>query len=308
MKKAYIDIGTNTVLILLVDVQSDGQYTLLADECHIARLGEGLSQHAAFLPAAQERVIKALLHFQKICQQHHCTHVRLVGTAAFRRAANGAQFVDEILQKTGFSVEVISGEEEARLISNATLADFQNLPMPLLTLDIGGGSTEFIVNQQGFSRELYSLPFGAVRLHEEFLAPQEIPSAENLVALQDFVRVQVQNVKSQFSSLPKSMVATAGTPTTAAALIQHLTEYDADRIHKSSLPIVDLEALFQKLVVLPLVEREKIPCLPKGRADVILAGLAILMGVMQGFGFDQTSVSDKGLRHGLLLENLGKNT
>ncbi len=303
MKKAFVDIGTNTVLLLLVDVQPNGQFTVLADECHIARLGEGLSKNAVFLPAAQERVITALTHFQNICKTHHCDDFLVVGTAAFRKAQNGADFVKTLWQKTGFAVQIISGEEEARLIAKATLTDFQNLPKPLLTLDIGGGSTEFIVNDNDGTRELFSLPFGAVRLHEEFLQADP-PSEKSLLALRGFIKNEVRTLLQQLQRKPMSMVATAGTPTTVAALLQKLPQYDATRIHKSTIAQTDLETLLAYLVSLPLAERQKIPCLPKGRADVIIAGALILSEVMQAFGFDKTAVSDKGLRHGLLLEYL----
>lgn len=303
LKKAFVDIGTNTVLLLLVEVKPDGQFTVLADECHIARLGEGLSQNAVFLPAAQERVITALQHFQNICKTHHCDEFLAVGTAAFRKAKNGADFVKTLLQKTGFNVQVISGEEEARLIAKATLADFNDLPKPLLTLDIGGGSTEFIVNGQAGERELFSLPFGAVRLHEEFLH-DDPPSEKNILALRNFIKNELHHLLPKLQNKPVSMVATAGTPTTAAALIQNLTHYDAARVHRSAIVRHDLENLLAHLASLPLAERQKIPCLPKGRADVILAGAIILSEVMQAFGFDKTSVSDKGLRYGLLLDFL----
>lgn len=303
LKIAFVDIGTNTVLLLLVELRPDGQFTVLADQCHIARLGEGLSQNAIFLPAAQERVITALQHFRNICTTHHCDDVTAVGTAAFRKAQNGTAFTKTLLQKTGFDVQIISGEEEARLIAKATLSDFDNLPKPLLTLDIGGGSTEFIVNGQAGERELFSLPFGAVRLHEEFLH-DDPPSEKSLLALRGFIRNELHGLTQQLRQKPLSLVATAGTPTTVAALLQKLPEYDAKRVHKSTIALTDLENLLAHLSSLPLAERQKIPCLPKGRADVILAGTTILSEVMQTFGFDKTSVSDKGLRYGLLLDFL----
>lgn len=306
MKRAFIDIGTNTVLLLLVDLTLANEYVVLADECHIARLGEGLSKNLSFAPQAKERVVQTLLRYKQICDVHHCQDVLAVGTAAFRKASNGVEFVQEILDATGFQVQIISGEEEARIISKATLTDFQTLPQPLLTLDIGGGSTEFIVTDHELKRQLVSLPFGAVRLHEEFLQ-DDPPNDDSVQALRCFVKNEIHSILDHFQTPPKSMVATAGTPTTVSALLQNLQIYDAALVHKSIISKHDLDALFLRLKKMPLAERQNIPCLPKGRADVILAGCLILSEVMQAFGFDKTSVSDRGLRHGLLLETLEQN-
>lgn len=307
MKIAFIDIGTNTVLLLLVEINAEGVWKTLAEGCHIARLGEGLVKHSRFLNTAQERVLLALQDFKNTCEHYGCDEYNVVGTAAFRKAQNGAEFANTILKKLNLSVRIISGEEEARLISLATSMDFDAYPKPLLTLDIGGGSTEFIVNHLSHQRELFSLPFGAVRLYEDFFQESDCPSEKQITDLRVYLQQNIVPLKESLTEQPQTMVATAGTPTTAQALLMKLQTYDATLVHKSVLQISDLENLFNDLLKIPLDVRQNIPCLPKGRADVILAGLLILLEVMKAFDFKKTYVSDYGLRHGLLFDYLQRN-
>lgn len=301
MKHAFIDVGTNTALLLVVEVSSSTSFEVLCDEMQIVRLGEGLEKNHVFLETAKQRTLQALQNFQKTIQDLKCDSVRAVGTASFRKAKNAKEFQQEIFAKTKISLEIISGEEEARLIAKATVASFDEVPKPYFILDIGGGSTELIkVSDEAL--DVCSMPFGVVKLTESYLKT-ECPTVKEKYELLENITPQIQSVKNQFGT-GQVLIATAGTATTIASLIQRLEVYDANAIHKSQFSLHELQVLRQRLEQLPIEERIKLPGLPEKRADVIVSGCLVLETVMTIFGFEKTFVSDQGLRYGLLRETL----
>lgn len=297
MIKSFIDIGTNTALLLVARVHEDGGFDVLSEKSKIVRLGEGIDQTSEFSEAAMARTLEALREFQQELQSLGSESLRVVGTAGFRRASNAEAFVQKVQDELGFTIQIISGEREADLIALATQKDFEHVPQPYLVLDIGGGSTEFILQQDGKDRELVSLNFGVVRLTERFLKSDPLDGDEAHV-LRQWTRKQLASLK--FSAKPQALVATAGTPTTTSALIQKLETYDSQKVHGSQFTRDQLKELIARLATLTLEERAQIPCLPAKRADVILAGLLILDEVMAHFNFSSSWVSDRGLRYGLL--------
>ena len=303
-RHAFLDIGTNTALLLVVEIQKDGSVKVLHDQAQIPRLGQGLNQGEMFLKESMDRAISVLKDYKAICENLKCETVTLYGTAASRRAKNRQVLMDRIADEIEWTLQVISGEKEAELISLATLSDFASLPNPKVILDIGGGSTEFIVSEDGVSQsQLVSLLMGVVRFKEAYL--KGFPAKpEELLALDAAIQDRLKDLPKGFLVDVKTFIATAGTPTTVSALMQSLPEYDSEKVHGSEFSIQELETLMARLEAMSLEELESLPCLPKGRADMIVAGCRILKQVLLHFGVGKVHVSDKGLRYGMLAEFL----
>lgn len=301
-KIAVLDIGTNTVLLLIAGIFPDKTYRILHDECAVVRLGEGIHHEPRFLPAAMQRTKDLLQRYRQTIDRFVCEQILAVGTACLRRAENADVFCADIKKSTGIDIEIISGEKEARLIYLASRGDFPDLATPLLVLDIGGGSTEFIFAKTSGEILENSLNFGVVKLTECFLHADP-PTPKQVAELTQFVREKISCLPCARSD-PLHMIATAGTPTTLCALSQKMPAYEADRVHGQRLSLVQIETLTERLSQMTFQERAKLPCLSERRADVILAGAHILLCVMRHFGLKELVVSDHGLRYGVLMDFL----
>jgi len=289
MTTAIIDIGTNTVLLLIANKNADGSYEVLHDEAQIARLGEGIHNNPAFLDEAMQRAFKILSDYKKIIKPYNCEKVLAFGTAACRQASNAHSFVDKVSSELGIQIEIISGEKEAEIINKAATQDFPTIENKLV-LDIGGGSTEFITDSQSVS-----LPFGSVKLTEKFLH-SDPPTKSEIEKLKSYVLAEIKKLNLEC----KNLIATAGTPTTLSALSKNLQEYDSNIVHGSTLTLNEIMEVTNKLQSLPLKERSKLPCLPAKRADVIIAGSYILSVIVNHLNLESIYVSDHGLRYGAL--------
>jgi exopolyphosphatase/guanosine-5'-triphosphate,3'-diphosphate pyrophosphatase len=300
---AVVDIGTNTIILLVAEVREGGLFRVLHDEARVVRLGEGIHQTPLFLPEAMARAFAALSDFKTTADGLGCKRVIAVGTAGFRNARNADEFIARVARELGIEIDVIDGEHEADLVFKAAKADFADLSQPFLVLDIGGGSTEFIIEAADHPRFATSLPFGSVKLTENFLHGDP-PTRSELVALDAYLTGELAVLPN---IAPPSLVATAGTATTVAALVQELISYDPEKVHGSVVTVPQLANLMGKLESVPFSDRKKWPCLEPKRADVIVAGARILNAVCARFGVNEFRVSDRGLRYGVLLEEIRKN-
>lgn len=304
MKLAIIDIGTNTVILLIAEIHADHSYHILHDEACITRLGEGIHQNPAFLESGMERTFAALRNFKTTIDHHDCDSVIAVGTAAFRNAKNAAVFITRLQNELQIPVKVISGEKEADLIFQATTVDFKNLPRPLWVVDIGGGSTE-LIGDDGEKIDAVSLPFGSVKLTERFIR-SDPPTENEIQNLQRFLRDELKNNFIGWTRGPTpttnsiNLIATAGTATTLCALAQNLVKYDPAKVHGAQMDKKSLFDLRNRLQNISFKERSVLPCLEPLRADVIVAGAHILSEVVEYFGVEKFWVSDRGLRYGIL--------
>lgn len=298
MLRGAIDLGTNSCLLTLAEVEGRTVKTVHVDQIRLVRLGQGVDASGNLHPDAKERTLNALKEFAAICQEHQVdpASVNAVGTSALRDAQDRAAFVAQIEQETGFVLRVIPGEEEAINSYWGALSSLELGPdaVPSL-LDIGGGSTE-LVWADGAQR--WSLNMGVVRARERFL-PSDPPSSEELVALKQEVLSQLQTLPERPQAAP--LVAVAGTPTTLVAIHKKLTSYDGALVHGTTLTYEMLEASMALLMGCSLEERKQLPGLHPQRADVIISGACLLMTVMEWLGQEQVLVSDRGLRYGLLL-------
>lgn len=295
---AVLDIGTNTIILLVAEKHGARDFKVIHDEAMVVRLGEGINHNHAFLPQAMARAYDALKLFAGKIHDADCRVIKAVATAGFRQARNSPEFAERIKNELGIAITTISGDEEARLIAVAAKADFSHLSRPLVIMDIGGGSTEFI-NDDGKKDDAVSLPFGSVKLHERFLK-SDPPTQVEIDALVSFI-------KKEMTQLPRhkntQLVACAGTATTLSAMHLGLTQYDSARVHKSVLPRAGLVKLIELYRLMPLASRRNLPCLEPLRADVIIAGAHILLVAMDYYDVSECHISDRGLRYGVLLES-----
>jgi exopolyphosphatase/guanosine-5'-triphosphate,3'-diphosphate pyrophosphatase len=301
MRVAAIDCGTNTILLLVADVESDG-VRAVEDHAEIVRLGEGLDSSGQLKAEAIGRALAALDRYVERIRDLGCAQVLAVGTEAIRRAGNGHLFVNEAtarLATVGGRFQVIDGEREARLSWRAVQASFPELAGARTVLDIGGGSTELIVGERAVE-QVISVPIGSVRLTERLLK-HDPPSADEQAALR-------RTVDEALDGAPPprgTVVGIAGTVTTLAAMAQRLTTYDAERVHGSSLGYAQLIETISTLARTPVADRRRTPGLEPKRADVIYAGAVILERVLARTGGDRCLVSDRGIRWGLVYEAAG---
>jgi exopolyphosphatase/guanosine-5'-triphosphate,3'-diphosphate pyrophosphatase len=300
---AGIDIGTLTCRLLIARV-SDGRFTELCSERRILRLGEGVHERGVLQESAMSRVIETLKEWRGVIQRHEVAGETAVATSAVRDARNREAFVQRVKREAGLEVEVLSGEEEARRTMLGIRAGLPGDVSDVLGLDIGGGSTEFIKFHVGSDHptSIVSVDLGVVRLTEAVLR-HDPPTSEELRSATALVDGHVRDMRGRLSDLGHTtLVGTAGTITTLAAMVQQLAHYESVRIHNFRLGLSQVTELEQKLIRLSHAERKTLVGLEPGREDVILAGTLILRGVMQGLGFEQCLVSDLGLREGIVLE------
>ncbi len=293
---AAIDIGSNTVRMLIATITPDGTLTPIRQERRMTRLAGGLSDRHSLREEAMARTLVALRDFRDICSQHQVEQLQAVGTAAFRQARNGAFFGKQIFAAIRIPVRILSGEEEARLSAKGVALALEEPARNLLIFDIGGGSTEFVHLVEGSVRWADSLPLGVVRLCEAFHQPEEA---------EPFIRQTLGPVYEQVAGCESAhplLVGTAGTVTSLAAMDLEMVDYDWRRINNYSLRQSRLRSLAQRLRKLSPSQREALPGLEAGRGDLIMPGIQIVLALLDLFGRDCLKVSDFGILEGLILQ------
>ena len=286
MKKiAVIDVGSNSVRLMLV---ADGK--ILYKALEITRLGEGLAASGALQPAAIQRSANAVSAFYNRAKQEGAELVRAFATAAVRSATNGGEFLSAVRALCGLEVEVISGEEEAEIGILGALGGKDGG-----IIDIGGASTEIIVQSHGETVYKKSIDIGVVRL-KELCNNQE----------EKLYTTTREKIKAFGEVPPAMMYGIGGTATTAAALALGLTEYDSNRVHGSVISKEELVHLSKRILGMRIEEIALLPCVAPGRADVLKGGIVLLLNIMEMLNTEQLSVSDRdnlegyAIRKGLL--------
>jgi exopolyphosphatase/guanosine-5'-triphosphate,3'-diphosphate pyrophosphatase len=300
--RAVIDIGTNSVKLLVAKV--DGAEVIpLAEDSKQTRLGQGFYETHLLQAEAILTTAEAVLKFAEQARSLGAENICVIATSAARDALNPSDLLRAIREKTGLSVEIISGEQEADWVFQGVSSDPRFSEMPLLITDVGGGSTEFILGkgQQQFFRNSYRL--GTVRLLEQ-LHPSDPPGAQALSQCRDWLNnfIETQIAPSWADQLQKAegeiqLVGTGGTTSILARMEKHLAEFDREQIEATSISFQKIQAQVERVWNLPLEERKKIVGLPPKRADVIIMGLAIYEAIMRRFGFRELRISTRGLRY-----------
>lgn len=297
---ASIDIGTNTILLLIAGVDKGVLNPLLEKET-IVRLGEGVQQHGVLSEEAMERGIQTLTQYLKECQAMGVQRTFAAGTSALREAENSGHFLRMAKDRLNLSIEIISGEEEAELSFLAVARDLGSHQKTILVVDVGGGSTEFVLGKGDQIRQWVSLPIGSVRFKEQFLLSDPVRQ-EEWVNMEKEINKGLEKVP--LPQKPFTMVAVGGTATTLASVEQKLKEFIPGKIHHFELK---RQALRKQLLLFRsrnIEERRKIPGLPPGRADVILAGAAILYLAMGRLECPSVLISSHGIRYGLIYKKI----
>jgi exopolyphosphatase/guanosine-5'-triphosphate,3'-diphosphate pyrophosphatase len=307
MKKlASIDIGSNTVRLLILEFGEAGDFRILTCRRVITRLGEGMDIHGELATARMSATFTALAQFRQDCQDHGNPPLHAVATSAVREAANGKEFVRLALEKTGIAIAIIPWEEEARLTLAGVFWKIPHANRKSLTLDIGGGSTEFILSEGKNIAGFCSSSLGVVRLTEKFIHRHPVDDTE-FEQLTLHLRNELQTIKEKLCAfMPQILIGTAGTVTTLAALKENIYPYDPEKIHGALLSWQDIKTLSQDLKGKSLNERLALKPLERGREDLIIAGTALVLETMRTFQCDPLLVSEYGLREGIILKALAK--
>jgi len=299
-KIAAIDIGTNTALLLVAEVTKQNEIVPIAQEEKIVRLGQGVDRNENLNLEAIGRTLRAIREQVKIAEDVGVEKILISGTSAVRDAANRETLVSEIKNNFGITMQILSGDEEAELTYFGALSN-KNLQGDILLVDVGGGSTEFIFGTQQKIKHAFSLNIGSVRLTERFIRNDPITDTE-YKSIRRAVKEQLSSLKSLDAG---QLMGIAGTITTMAAMNLQMDTYDSAKVDNSLLTISQAEKIVSDLKKETLSQRKKFLGLKPERADVILAGALILLEVMQHFKFNETLVSDRGVRFGLILQELG---
>lgn len=302
MRVAGIDIGTLTCRLLVASVPLETGRPLLTirSERKILRLGEGVDQTKRLNPEAMSRVIETIREWKAVIESHGVERSTAVATSAVREAGNREEFLDRVRSEAGFEIEVIDGKEEARrtfLGIRSGLPDVRSI----LGLDIGGGSTEFIASREGQPLKTTSTDMGVVRLTERVLR-SDPPGAAEIQQAETLIRDLTRGARRELGDVTDlTLVGTAGTITSLAAVAQELPTYDPVRIQNYVLELPAIRLIERSVFAKTQSQRVGMPGLETGREGVIAAGVLILRCVMEELNAVRCVVSEYGLREGVLV-------
>ncbi len=298
MKKAVIDIGTNSVKLALGEAGPDGGTRILCDVNAITKLGEGMRENWTLSDAAMERTAQAVGKFADFARAERADEIMCVGTMALRRAENAAAFAARVKKLCGLSVAVLSGEEEAELSSRAAAGSIAGTDKGFATIfDTGGGSTEFVFLKDGERLGAVSAEAGAVTLTEEYFPKS--PADPRIVC--SVTAALIKRFSEAGVGKEKGLVIGAGGNVTAmAAVASRMERYDASKIHGSALTKAEVMRQISLYAKCSAEERRSITGLSPKRADIILGGACIVLAALEAAGAGALTVSDRSLRHELL--------
>jgi exopolyphosphatase/guanosine-5'-triphosphate,3'-diphosphate pyrophosphatase len=300
---AAIDQGTNSIRLLVAEPGP----TELARDMVITRLGRDVDRTGRLDPVALVRTVSVLSRFCRRARALGAERIKVAATAAVRDASNRGELIDAVRLHAGSELEVLSGEREAELSFLGGTKGLDRADGPFLVVDIGGGSTEFVLGREpGAADRATSTQMGSVRMTERFITTDP-PAPVELEELERAVEAIVDGAASAVPvSEARQLVAVAGTATTTQACALGLDVYDADLVHRSWLSLEDAERTLRSFAQMTNEERAAIPVMPPGRGDVIVAGATILVTVMRRFDFDRALVSETDILDGLVSELIGR--
>ncbi len=299
---AVIDAGTNSIKFIVAEQGPGRSWHTLVDRAEITRLGEGLVPGGAIADPARERAVAAVAEMADEARRHGVRAIAAVGTAGLRMASNGAQVVEAIRQGSGVAIEIIPGDEEARLAFVAARTGLGLDRGSLVIFDTGGGSSQFTFGHDDVVDERFSVDVGAVRYTERYRLDRAVP--------EDTLRDALAAIAADLSRLdgraaPDALAAMGGAVTNIAAVRHGLATYDPQIVHGTVLDRAEIDRQIEMYRTQDADARRRIVGLQPGRAEVILAGACIVRTVMDKLGKGQVTVSDRGLRHGVLAERFG---
>jgi exopolyphosphatase/guanosine-5'-triphosphate,3'-diphosphate pyrophosphatase len=311
VRVAVVDIGTNSTRLLIADVDaSAATVDVLERRSQVTRLGHGVDANGSLADDSMQRVFHTLGHYRQAIDQHQATANLAVLTSAVRDASNGAQFAQRVREDFKLDAKVLTGEEEAQL---TFLGAMSGRPphqpgtdaQPTAVIDIGGGSTEFVVGVGNTTRFHTSLHAGVVRMSERHIHTDP-PQPHELQALAADVRATLhQGLPETERQSVESGIAVAGTATSAAAIDQELDPYDPARVHGYQLQLGTVELLLARLADMDELKRRQVVGLHPDRAPTIVAGMILLQQAMSAFALEQVEVSEHDILYGGALQLAG---
>ena len=312
-RRAVIDVGTNSIKLLVADV-AGREVRPVHEESRQTRLGKGFYATRQLQPEAVAHTAAVVWEFAEIARERNADSLRVIATSAARDAVNPDDLTSAIQRASGLKVEIISGEQEAEMVFQGVCTDLELAQQRLLLLDVGGGSTEFILGRGEHKHFARSFPLGTVRLIEQF-PHSDPPTRDEFTACRDWIKNFLRNevrpklgpalqreLKRGSETGGIQLVGTGGTTSILARMENKLDRFDRERIESTVLSRELITAHRKRLWSLPLAERKEIPGLPKLRADVILTGVIIYEAVTQEFNFKQIRVSTRGLRFAAVMD------
>ncbi len=302
---AAIDCGTNAIRLLIASVDDAGRLDERTRLMRIVRLGEGVDRTGAFADAALARTFAAVDEFAAVLAEHRVSRIRFVATSASRDVSNRSAFVAGVRARLGIDPEVVTGDEEAALSFTGAVRGLGPLAQPVLVVDIGGGSTEFVLGDREPSAAV-SVDVGCVRMTERHLHGDP-PTAAQIAAAQADVDAAVARA-GQVVRLTDAaaVVGLAGTVTTVAAMALDLPRYDASILHGAVVPARDVAASTDRLLAMTRAQRAALPYMHPGRVDVIAGGALVLRAVLAGARATEVTVSEADILDGIVYSMVGE--
>ncbi len=305
---ASIDIGTNTFRLLIAQVAFDStraRYLIdeICSERTVTRLGDSITKEGTLRENSIGKSIEILKRYNELISRHNVSRTTAIATAALREAKNRAYFIEMAKERAGLDVEVVSGEREAVITASGILMDVDR-EQPALLLDIGGGSTELIFYRNNQPELIRSLDLGVLYLAGNYMV-HDPPLRKDLIAMKteitEILEKEIQLFRG-YCSPDNMFIGTAGTVTALAAISQGLSFFDHDKIHKYQLSLEDAQSIYERMSVMSLADRAELLPFDPSRLDILVPGTVMLISLMELFGFKDISVSNYGLREGILIE------
>jgi exopolyphosphatase/guanosine-5'-triphosphate,3'-diphosphate pyrophosphatase len=299
---AVIDIGTNSIKFHIGERKDDGTWGVVLDRADLTRLGETLQATGEIGPEAMERNVAAIAGMVAEAAKEGAGAVAAVGTMALRTARNSKQFIDRVRERCGLAIEVIPGEEESRLSYLAVKSGVGLSDGSMVIFDTGGGSTEFVFGKGTAVLDRFSLNVGALRFTESY-GLGDVVTPERLKEALDAVGKDLERLDAAVT--PDALVGMGGTVTNIAGVRHRLAKYDPDIVQGSTIDKWEIDRQIELYRSRSVEDRRHVIGLQPKRADVILAGLCIVHTIMEKLHKEIFTVSDRGLRHGLLVDRFG---
>lgn len=301
MRVAVVDIGTNSTRLLIAEVAADGAVEQLHRESIVTRLGEGVDATGRLGDGPMGRVFEVLERFRGVIDEHPVAATTAVLTSAVRDAANGAEFMIAVRERFGLAARTIDGDEEATLTFAGATNERPHDGVEVVVVDIGGGSTEFVVGHDGEVTFHTSVQAGVVRQSERHLH-DDPPPPEGLQQLAAEVQAIIAGaIPAQVRGRVQVAIAVAGTATQCAAIELALDPYDPERVHGHRLELATCELLLARLAQMTNDDRREVVGLHPDRAPTIVAGVAMLIEAMRAFGLEHVEVSEHDILRGAAL-------
>jgi exopolyphosphatase/guanosine-5'-triphosphate,3'-diphosphate pyrophosphatase len=302
MRYAVLDVGTNSVKFHIGELSADGTWRTVVDRAEVTRLGEGLDENGGLGAEPVRRTAAAIAAMVGEAREQGVEEIAAVGTAGLRIAPNAAELIDAVKSETGVEIEVIPGEEEARLAYLAARAGLGPIAGPLVVFDTGGGSSQFTFGHGDQVDEQFSVNVGAARFTDRYGLDRAVPDS---VVQEARAGIAADLERLDGRPAPDRLVGMGGAVTNMAAVKLELAAYDPDAVQGVTLDTAEIDRQIEVYRTRGADDRRAITGLQPNRAAVILAGACIVRTVLAKLECDTLTVSDRGLRHGVLVERFG---